>query len=129
NQQTIRELQRLLWNQSIAPMLVLVFPSDVRVYSGLALPAVENKDIDLGNRLVALLNRTADALELRQFMRDVELGEVFRRYAPSFDPRLRVDRYLLGNLNAARELLLAASPSGMDVRIIHALLGRIVFTC
>ncbi|MGH9843667.1 MAG: HsdM family class I SAM-dependent methyltransferase, partial [Blastocatellia bacterium] len=129
NQPTIRELQRQLWNQSIAPLLVLVFPSNIHVYSGLALPAEEEEDVSSGNRLVALFDRVADVLELRQFMREVELGEVFRRYAPSFDPGLRVDQHLLGNLNAARELLLAATPSKPDVKIIHALLGRVVFAC
>jgi len=129
NQQTVRKLQRLLWNQSIAPMLVLVFPSDIQVYSGLALPAEEEEAVDSGNRLVALFDRVADVLEMRQFMRDVELGEVFRRYAPSFDPSLRVDQYLLNNLDAVRELLLEASPPELDIKIIDALLGRVVFTC
>lgn len=129
NQEIARKLQRQLWNQSLSPLLVIITPTEVQVYSGLALPAENKEDVTSDNRLVTVIDRVADVLEMRQFIRDLELGEVFRRYAPAFDPDLRVDRYLLENLKAAREQLLAVASPEVDIKVIHALLGRIVFTC
>ena len=129
NQEIARKLQRQLWNQSLSPLLVLITPNEVQVYSGLALPAENKEDVTSDNRLVTVIDRVADVLELRQFISNLELGEVFRRYAPAFNPDLRVDRYLLENLKAAREQLLSVASPEVDLKVIHALLGRIVFTC
>ncbi|HEY9710106.1 MAG TPA: hypothetical protein V6D48_18005, partial [Oculatellaceae cyanobacterium] len=98
----MRQLHRQLWNQGIAPLLVVVSPIKVHVYSGLALPAREDKHVDQENRLVEILDRVADELELSQFIRAVELGELYRKKPKSFNPDLRVDRYLLKNLEGAR---------------------------
>lgn len=124
----IRKLHRRLWNQGIAPFLVVVSPSEIYVYSSLALPAKADEPLDTHDRLVEVLSRTADALELRQFTRSLEFGEIFRRKPKSFNPSLRVDRYLLRNLEAARERLHQPVDSiSLDLKIIHALLWRVIF--
>ncbi|NJO48878.1 MAG: N-6 DNA methylase [Leptolyngbyaceae cyanobacterium RM2_2_4] len=47
-----------------------------------------------------------------------------------FNPDLRVDRYLLKNLEVARELLLEEDSSDLrSIRLAHALLWRTIFTC
>jgi N-6 DNA Methylase len=124
----VRELHRQLWNQGIAPFLILISPDQFYVYSSLAFPAKPDEDINDGNRLVEVLSRTANALELRQFIRSIEFGELFRNKPQSFDPNLRVDRYLLKNLEAARELLRQkVNKVSLDLKIIHALLWRTIF--
>lgn len=129
-QNELRKLQRQLWNQSIAPILVVITVTEILVYSGLALPAKDDEDVDENNRLVETFNQLADALKIRQFVRGVELGEFFRTNPNSFDPRHKVDQYLLENLDAARELLERQLPEGrLDTAIVHALLGRTIFTC
>jgi len=51
-QDELRKLQRQLWNQSIAPILVVITLSEVLVYSGLALPAKDDEAVNDDNRLV-----------------------------------------------------------------------------
>ncbi|MFM7561324.1 class I SAM-dependent DNA methyltransferase [Cylindrospermopsis raciborskii] len=125
----MRELHRHIWNQGIA-LLVVVSPTEVQIYSGLALPAKEEQKVSQQNRLVKILDRVADEIELRQLIRAVELGELFREKPKSFNPDLRVDRYLLKNLADARRSLLAEEPvQTIDIRTINALLWRTIFTC
>jgi len=126
--QETRKLHRRLWNQGIAPFLLVVSPNEFHIYSSLVLPAKENEDINDDHRLVEVLIRAADALELRQFARSLEFGELFHKKPKSFNPELRVDRYLLKNLKAAREKLLEPVKGvALDLKIIHALLWRVIF--
>lgn len=126
--QETRKLHRRLWNQGIAPFLLVVSPNEFHIYSSLVLPAKENEDINDDHRLVEVLSRAADALELRQFARSLEFGELFHKKPASFNPELRVDRYLLKNLKAAREKLLEPVKGvALDLKIIHALLWRVIF--
>ena len=126
----MRGLHRKLWNQGIAPLLVVISPTEFQVYSGLALPTKENEDIFQEDRLVKALSRAADILEIRRFAQAVQLGDFFRERPKSFNPDLRVDRYLLKNLEVARDLLLEENTSdSTSVRLAHALLWRSIFTC
>lgn len=126
----IRKLHRKLWNQGIAPLLVVISPTEFQVYSGLALPAKRKEDLFQEDRLVKALNRTANVLELRKFAQAIQLGDFFREKPKSFNPDLRVDRYLLKNLEFARELLLEEDSSDLrSIRLAHALLWRTIFTC
>jgi type I restriction-modification system DNA methylase subunit len=126
--QETRKLHRRLWNQGIAPFLLVVSPNEFHIYSSLVLPAKENEDINADHRLVEVLSRAAEALELRQFARSLEFGELFNKRPESFNPELRVDRYLLKNLKAAREKLLEPVKGvALDLKIIHALLWRVIF--
>jgi len=127
----LRKLQRQLWNQSIAPILVVITATEILVYSGLALPAKDDEDADKNNRLVETFNQLADALEIRQFVSRVELGEFFRSNPDSFNPEHKVDQYLLENLDAARDQLESQflDPLRLDTATVHALLGRTIFTC
>jgi type I restriction-modification system DNA methylase subunit len=127
----LRILQRQLWNQSIVPILVIVTSREVLVYSGLALPARDDEDVNANNRLVDTFNLLADSLRIRRFIKSVELGEFFRTNPDSFDPDQKVDQYLLENLKAARDAL-EKSETGvgrLETATVHALLGRTIFTC
>lgn len=126
----MRRLHRKLWNQGIAPLLVVVSPSDFHIYSSLTLPAKEDEEINDDGRLVEVLSRTADILELRQFTRSLQFGELFRQKPQSFDSKSRVDRYLLKNLEAARERLREPVEGvTLELKTIHALLWRTIFIC
>lgn len=126
----IRRLHRSLWNHGIAPLLVVISPSDFHVYSGLTLPAKEDEEVNDDGRLVEILSRTADVIELRQLARSLQYGEFFRQKPQSFDPKSRVDRYLLENLEVARnQLSKPVEGVKLELRTIHALLWRIIFIC
>src|SRR2546421_24836 len=99
------ELQRRLWNQGTATMLVVQDSNEVRVYSGLARPeknaATSNEDA----RLIDIFDYAASALELANFIRSVETGQFYRDYAIKFHSERAVDKYLLDNLGEARDQL------------------------
>lgn len=125
----IRDLQRLVWNQGLAAVLVIITPKDVVIVSNVTLPAKAGEDFDDGHRIIATLNRVADAIALRQLIVSFETGEFFREHSKSFDPKLRVDRQLLKNLTGARNRLAAATSKALDSKFLDALLCRVVFTC
>ena len=125
----VRSLHRRFWNQGLAPVLLLITPRHVHVYSGLATPPKAGEEVGAGNRLVTTLDRVNQAARLRQLVLSLESGEFFRLHAKSFDPERRVDRDLLKNLEATRERLGEVSDATLTARVLDALLCRVVFTC
>lgn len=120
-------LHRTFWNHGGAPILVVVAPSEVHVYSGLARPA-DGLDSE-GRRagLVTTIQRASAAL--REFLPAVQSGEFFRKHSSSFKPAERVDQALLANLQATREKLAAISTRKAATDVLDAFLCRLVFTC
>jgi hypothetical protein len=102
---TVRELQRRTWNQGLAPVLVVVSRTQVHIYSSLALPARDEKDLNNDGRWIETLDRVTQLLALRELVTGLESGEFFRIHAQSFDPERRVDRRLLANIGDARSEL------------------------
>ena len=123
----IFKLHRAFWNHGGAPILALVSPAQVHIYSGMSLPVSGERIQGDPPFLVDTLDRVAQGL--REFVVSVESGEYFRRHARSFDPAHRVDRDLLTNLRKARDLLDEASKRTLSPRVLDALLCRVVFTC
>lgn len=123
----VRELQRLVWNQGSAPLLVVMDAREVQIHSGLVPPSPAERG-GLPS-LVKKLDRVADALEIRQLALAFETGEILRTNAKAFNPDLSVDRRLLANLTTARSLLHAASSPPIETRQLDALLCRVVFAC
>ena len=123
----ILELHRRFWNQGIAPILVVIAPDEVHIYSGLIPPEDTLTDAGQTAGLVETLNRVED--ELRAFLLSVESGEYFQKKRPYFDPRKRVDRELLRNLQATREELGQVQAARLEPQTLDALLCRLVFTC
>jgi hypothetical protein len=124
----VAELHRRFWNLGIAPVLVLIAPNDVHVYSGFKRPDPTVTGLPSFG-LVCQLNRVAD--ELQSFVLSVESGEFFHRHAKSFDPQQRVDRNLLRDLRVTREKLseVTTHPDRMAPEVLDALLCRLIFTC
>jgi hypothetical protein len=119
-------LQQKFWNHGGAPILVLVAPNEVHIYSGFVRPV---STVDGGRipSLVETLDRTSSAL--REFLPAVESGEFFRRNQTSFNPAHRVDRDLLDNLQATRGTLVATSAGKLSATVLDTLLCRLVFAC
>jgi hypothetical protein len=120
-------LHRLFWNQGVAPLLVLIARDQVHVYSGLTPPGTAVGEGAQAPGFVERLNRVTE--ELRAFIVAVESGEYFHARRKSFDPRQRVDRALLRNLQAAREELDQVPAARLSPQTLDALLCRLVFTC
>ena len=123
----ILDLHRSFWNQGIAPILVIIAPEKVHVYSGLIPPSDTLTDADQVPGLVQTLNRVQD--QLRSFLLSIESGEYFHIHRRFFDPRKRVDRDLLRNLQATRQELGQVQAARLEPQTLDALLCRLVFTC
>jgi hypothetical protein len=121
------QLHRDFWNHGGAPLLVLITPSVVHIYSALARPTDQTNKAGELPTLVEKLDRASQAL--REFLPSVESGDFFRRHAQAFDPDQRVDRALLENLEATRVELIKATARQVDPDALDALLCRLVFTC
>jgi hypothetical protein len=122
----VSRIHRKFWNHGGAPILVLIAPDEVHVYSALIKPTPRADPSSNSPGLVETLERASSAL--REFLPAVESGEFFRRHPNSFNPAHRVDRDLLDNLQATREKLVASS-TGTDATVPDALLCRLVFAC
>ena len=128
----VKELHRRFWSQGLSPVLVLIAPTDVYIYSGLARPSQESEalpGVGQDGGLVAQLNRVKQAAELRQLVLSLESGEFFRCHARSFDRNQRVDRELLRNLQDARDEMKRLSDQSLDATILDAVLCRVIFAC
>lgn len=123
----VAALHRTFWNQGVAPILVLIGPDEVHVYSGLSQPAVTQELIAGSQGFVEQLDRVTD--KLQAFIVAVESGEYFHLHRHAFDPRQRVDRNLLRHLEAARKLLEEVPAPKLEALTLDALLCRLVFTC
>lgn len=123
----ILDLHRSFWNQGIAPILVVVAPNEVQVFSGLMPPEGSQVDTHQLPGLVEILPRIQE--QLRSFLLSVESGEYFHTHRRSFDPTKRVDRDLLRNLQATRQALDEVPAARLDSQTLDALLCRLVFTC
>ena len=123
----MREAHCQLWNQGTAPLLVASSRTEIQVYSGLAPPAKSDEDVTLNGRRAEVFERTAIAL--RYLVPSIQTGEFFRKHPASFNPKNRVDRFLLNQLNATRKRLVDKTEGDLDTKTAHALLGRTVFTC
>lgn len=120
-------LHRTFWNQGVAPILVLIAPDEVHVYSGLSEPTLTTTPAGSPAGFVQQLDRVAD--QLQAFLLSVESREYFREHRPAFDPDKRVDRNLLHNLEATRAVLGQVPAAQLEPETLDALLCRLVFTC
>ena len=120
-------LHRTFWNHGTAPILALIAPTEVHIYSGLVRPAAGADSSQRIPAFVEMLKRASS--DLKTFLPAVESGEFLRRHPKSFDLSHRVDRALLENLQETRDKLLALPAANMDAEALDALLCRLVFVC
>ena len=123
----VANLHRKFWNHGGAPILVLVTPDLVHIYSSLVQPVPQEGNVGTIPALVETLKRAS--LAIQYFLPTIQSGEYFRRHEKSFNPAHRVDRALLDNLQSTREKLITSSPNQLDTRVLDALLCRLVFAC
>ena len=127
----IENLRRRLWNLGATTLLLAETATDVRLYSTLARPARQDErgqGAHLADETIADLQAAGLALQLTQLIRRVETGAIYRDYTPRFDPAQAVDRELLDNLKAARDVLCPKGTSA-ELQQAHRLIGRFLFSC
>ncbi|HMB84470.1 MAG TPA: N-6 DNA methylase, partial [Terriglobales bacterium] len=121
--------QLQFWNQGVATVLLLRDPQHVRVFSSMTRPTRPETatDPDIEWRLVEKIELAALAGWAQRFYVQIGNGHYYASARETkFDPAETVDAYLLDNLAAVRDELVHG---GLDPRIAHAFLGRLLFTC
>jgi hypothetical protein len=104
----VNRAHQALWNQGLSSLLLVILPTEVRAYSLWRSPVPEDTLLpdEHDARLVAVLDRVTQAMELLQLIGRVESGRFFENNEDKFDPQKRVDNVLLTNLKVAeRELV------------------------
>jgi hypothetical protein len=127
----VEGLRRQLWNLGATTLFVAEGQHDIKVFSTLVRPV---KDDTVGNNAL-LMDETIQqfhtvelALKVRELIRRVETGAIYREYTSQFDSHSAVDRYLLENLREARNLI-CPEKSQQAYKQAHALIGRFLFCC
>ena len=123
----VARLHKKFWNHGGAPILVLVAPDQVHIYSGLVPPSPQQDTIGNIPAFVKRLDRASAAI--KEFLPTVESGEFFHLHSRSFDPASRVDRRLLDDLQATRDKLAETLRGNAGEEILDALLCRLLFVC
>lgn len=94
----VDQLHRILWNQGLMSLLLVVREDELTAYSLVRRPFQREREIGSDPRLIMTLSLISDALALRELIGSVESGRFWFEHDTYFDPADRVDSVLLSNL-------------------------------
>src|SRR3546814_459311 len=94
----IDELHRVLWNQGLMSLLLVIRDDELTAYSLVQRPLYRDETRDKDPRLVKTLSLLNDALALRELLDSAESGRFWYENDLYFNPDNRVDSVLLANL-------------------------------
>lgn len=117
-------VHRLIWNQDVAPFILMATDDGVRVCTGFRYAAPGQPEAQRGVLHAALslseVGRLLDDLRAEH----IDTGMPWRRRAAELSGERRVDALLLKNLERLRENLLR---DGLATHMAHALIGRFLY--
>jgi hypothetical protein len=121
-----RAIHKKLWNQGLAPFLIIVLPAQIRVYTGFA---YHPNDPEIGKVLDFINDTTVENITqaLETFTADaINRGEIWQRYADKLTIDGRVDTTLLAQLDKLGKAL-QKTPFSLPQKKTHALIGKFVY--
>lgn len=119
----INELHRILWNQGLMSLLLVMRPGELTAYSLVQVPERQEYKIGSDPRLIITLSLVKDALKLKELIYSAQSGRFWFEHEEYFDPENRVDRVLLSNLlHAFRDMR-----SDLGIEAAQALLMQTMF--
>jgi hypothetical protein len=122
----IDRIHRVLWNQGLASILVVIAAAEIRVYSLWQRPispgAVLPEDGD--RRLIEVLDLVDQTIRAKELVRSVESGHYFDQNKDKFRHDTRIDATLLSNLRVTQAQL---KDQGMPVDAAKSLILQIIF--
>lgn len=132
DEEVIMDLHRKVWNEGRTPFLILVLPTEIRVYNTFVPTQRPKSEFD-ENALVQTLTLYQEAheniekirKELTYFSKEeIETGEFWRNKFLKFDKVQKIDVYLLSNLKILRHKL---SKQNLPFDIINKIIVRSIF--
>ena len=125
----IAELHKLVWNMGQAPLLFVVLPDVVLVYSTYEPPKTADGKLDDEAQFIEELKLFVESdneiKKLKKYHRSELLtGRYWQEHSDKFRKEERVFRTLLNNLDFMREKLIE---KGLSADIVHNLLIRSIF--
>ena len=94
----IDELHRILWNQGLMSLLLVLKEDELVAYSLVQRPFQREEGQRSDPRLITTLSLLSDAIALRELLDSTESGRFWFENDKFFDPDNRVDSVLLSNL-------------------------------
>ena len=128
NPQEIAKAHRLAWNMGQAPLLFVVIPGEVRVYSTYERPRRKAAGLDEEAGLIDVIDFISGAEHRRGMLakysrQQLQTGQFWVNNRQRFDRRKHVEKTLLDNLCEIRSLMM----QDLDAPLVHSLLGRAIF--
>src|SRR3546814_14128800 len=93
----IDELHRVLWNQGLMSLLLVIRDDELTAYSLVQRPLYRDETRDKDQRLVKTLSLLNDELALRELLDSAASGRFWHETDLYFTPDNRVDSVLLAN--------------------------------
>lgn len=118
------DLHRLLWNQDVAPYIIVHTVRGIAVYSGFTFDDKAKKQEDRG--VIQALTDFGNAKEIVKLFqrREIDEGRLWKHPKLRVDPSGRVYHRLLASL---RELDKSLQTGGLSKDVSHALIGKYVY--
>lgn len=132
NLEKICLIHKKIWNQRKVPFFYVSTPTEIRAYNCFKPPIDPNKNIDDLKSLEFFRYSTSDTHEhltnlLQLFNRvAIDTGKFWKdeKIAKQLEPKNRVDKTLIRNLQETRKLLIN---DGIEKSVVHDLLTRSLF--
>jgi len=128
DRQTANQVQRQVWNQGTALVLVLRDDRNLYIFAAQGMPDQSDGEVRDHPSFVQRLNWTAAVLEREHFVERVASGAYYRQRDDKFRPGSSVDRHLIDCLGKLCEELAEGKGEGCR-RAVNAFVGRLVFLC
>lgn len=123
DEKTADALHRKIWNQDIAPFVLITSPRGIKLYSGFR--HRENVNGNVEGRLSEFTSLDDASEALRSLdARSIDSGALWRDRQKEVFWKHRLNRRLLDNLSTVDQLLQA---DGLDQQVGHSLIGRYVY--
>ena len=118
------EIHKLVWNQDVAPFLLVATPSSIRLYSGFSSPKRRGSAVDGAPGLLKIFNEASAITDLKA--KSIDTGAIWRSpLGKRVNPKERVDWKLLGNLRQLGNWL--QQQGELKSEVAHALIGKYVY--